>query len=128
MANRAKYNKHEIQKGWNHKLAPKVRELGLSPLTTECLQGICMWRKLVIYKGQKTGFRKSLEPQLGYIPEASDIKASLIEIETKGYARCMGIDYDKAKRTIHWQIDEMKIKRDAISTGDLSMSLFAIED
>ena len=40
----------------------------------------------------------------------------------------MGIDYDKAKRTIHWEVDQMKIERDASGIGDLSMSLFAIED
>ena len=119
------YRKHEIKRGWNHKLAPKVRALNLDPLTQECLQALCKWGKVFLYKGTKRGLPSSLKPQLGYAPTNEDIIISLKELQRLGYANFMGGEKDGTKRELRYAVDEMKINRDAgYDAGNFGDSLF----
>ncbi len=107
------YNRHEIKKGWNHKLSPVIRELEISDLDKECLQAICKFGKVFIYKGRNNGLPASLEPQLGYRPKNEEIIQSFKTLESKGYVRCLGIDLEGKKQIVNFSYNEFEIKKDA---------------
>ena len=79
--NRSTYVKHEIKPSWNHGLAPKVRELGLSPVTENTLQAICKFENGVyLYEKTNAGLPFALNPHLGYTPTKAQVLASITEL------------------------------------------------
>lgn len=120
-----KYNKNgnDMKKGWNHALSPMIRKLPISDLEKECLQGICMFGKLIFWKGKSlAGFPKSLKAQLGYVPSKEDIMTSLKELGNTGYAKFMDGDTDnRGQVTMHFSPDKFKIKKDGgLDSGNMS--------
>jgi len=107
------YKKHEIKKGWNHVLSPDIRKLEISDLEKEVLQAIVKFPQLIFYKGNDSGLPKSLEPQLGYVPNKKDIGISIKNLCDLGYVQLLDKESDKAKRLLHFSVNEMNIRNDA---------------
>jgi len=107
------YNRHEIKKGWNHVLSPKIRLLEISDLDKEVLQAIVKFKQLIFYKGSDSGLPKSLKPQLGYVPTKENIGLSMKTLRDLGYVQCVGGVEEKGKKTLQFSVNEIKIKEDA---------------
>ena len=107
------YNKHDIKKGWNHVLSPKIRLLEISDLEKECLQAIVKFKQVFIYKGGGKGLPAALRPQLGFTPSNEQLVQSFKVLQSKGYCQILDKDVEGNKTTIHFQPNEMKIKEDA---------------